>query len=78
MSARNTRRTETTPPTCGDNGRVVATVVELAAYLGVTPSAVRQTVRRHGIQSRGQRWKAKLYDPHDVLRHTGHSDRLAS
>jgi hypothetical protein len=57
---------------------VVVTVAELAAYLGVTPSAVRQVVRRHGIQARGQRWKAKLYDPHDVLRHTGRRDRLAT
>jgi DNA-binding transcriptional MerR regulator len=57
---------------------VVVTVAELAAYLGITPSAVRHIVRRHRIQPRGQRWKAKLYDPHDVLRHTGRHDRLAT
>lgn len=52
------------------------TAAELAAYLGVTASAIRHLVRRHAIPSTGQRWKAKLYDPADVLRHTGHHDRL--
>jgi hypothetical protein len=56
----------------------MVTVAELAAYLGVTPSAVRHVVRRHGIQPVGARWKAKLYDVQEVLRHTGHHDRLAN
>lgn len=46
-----------------------ATVIDLAAYLGVTPRRVRQIVAEHKIRPVGQRWKAKLYDPRDVLRH---------
>ena len=57
---------------------MVVTVAELAAYLGITPSGVRQVIRRHGVPARGQRWKAKLYDPHDVLQHSGRHDRLAT
>jgi len=56
----------------------MVTVAELAAYLGVTASAVRHVVRRHGILPVGARWKAKLYDPAEVLRHTGHHDRLSN
>lgn len=56
-----------------------ATVVDIAAYLGVTPSRVRQIVNEHGIKPTGQRWKAKLYDPRDVIRHARNttSDGLA-
>jgi hypothetical protein len=45
-----------------------ATVVDLAAYLGVTPARVRQIIATHHIQPVGVRWKAKLYDPHVVMR----------
>lgn len=48
-----------------------ATVVDLAAYLGVTPARIRQIVAEHHIAPTGQRWKAKLYDPREVLRHAG-------
>lgn len=48
-----------------------ASVVDLAAYLGVTPARVRQIVAQHNIQPTGQRWKAKLYDPQEVFRHAG-------
>lgn len=50
-----------------------ATVVDIAAYLGVTPARVRQIVAKHGIAPTGQRWKAKLYDPREVFRHAGGS-----
>jgi len=52
-----------------------ATVVDIAAYLGVTPARVRQIVAEHGIRPTGQRWKAKLYDPRDVFRHAGSHHR---
>lgn len=48
-----------------------ATVVDIAAYLGVTPARVRQIVAQHEIQPTGTRWKAKLYDPREVFRHAG-------
>jgi len=48
-----------------------ATVVDIAAYLGVTPRRVRQIVADHHIQPTGRRWKAKLYDPREVFRHAG-------
>lgn len=46
-----------------------ATVVDLAAYLGVTPARVRQIIAKHGIAPVGTRWKAKLYEPRTVIRH---------
>lgn len=50
-----------------------ATVVDIAALVGVTPARIRQLVAEHGIQPTGTRWKAKLYDPRDFLRfHVGH------
>lgn len=52
------------------------TVVEIAAYLGVTPARIRQIVAEHQIPARGQRWKAKLYEPMDIIRHAGAHDRL--
>lgn len=48
-----------------------ATVVDIAAYLGVTPAYVRQVVIRYEIQPTGTRWKAKLYDPREIFRHIG-------
>lgn len=44
-----------------------ATVVDIAAYLGVTPARVRQIIAEHGIKPTGWRWKAKLYDPRAVI-----------
>lgn len=51
--------------------------VELAAYLGVTPDAVRAAVRRHHIPPAGRRGNQKLYDPKRVLQVMGRHDRLA-
>lgn len=48
-----------------------ATVVDIAAYLGVTPRRVRQIIAEHEITPTGYRWKARLYDPRDVFRHAG-------
>ena len=45
-----------------------ATVVDLAAYLGVTPARLRQIIAKHGIEPVGARWKAKLYEPRAVIR----------
>lgn len=41
----------------------------LAAYLGVTPTRVKQVIAHGKIQSVGTAWKAKLYDPTEVIRH---------
>lgn len=54
-----------------------ATVIDLAAYLGVTPRRVRQIIAEHNIQPVGNRWKAKLYDPREVLRHAPSNRRIA-
>jgi predicted site-specific integrase-resolvase len=54
------------------------TAAEIAAYLGISASGVRQVIRRRKIKPAGQRWKAYVYDPDDILRHTGNRDRLAS
>lgn len=51
------------------------TVAELAIILGMSPSGIRTVISRHHIPSVGTRWKAKLYWPDDVLRHTGIKDR---
>jgi len=48
-----------------------ATIVDIAAFLGVTPARVRQIIAKHEIQPTGYRWKAKLYDPREVFRHAG-------
>src|SRR5690348_11313210 len=45
-----------------------ATVIDLAAYLGVTTARVRQIIAQHGIKPVGTRWKAKLYEPREVIR----------
>lgn len=52
-----------------------ATVVDIAAYLGVTPRRVRQIVAEHQIQPTGQRWKAKLYDPREIVAAVGGHER---
>jgi hypothetical protein len=51
------------------------TAAELAAYLGMTPSAVRQAVRRRHIPASGKRGRAAVYDPELVLQATGKRDR---
>jgi hypothetical protein len=51
------------------------TVAELAAFLGMSASGVRTVISRHQVQAVGTMWKAKLYRPDDVLRHTGARDR---
>lgn len=55
----------------------MVTVAEIAAYLGLSASRVRHVIRECGVQPVGGRWKAKLYDANEVLRHTGRHDRLA-
>ena len=52
-----------------------ATVVYIAAYLGITPARVRQIVAQYEIQPTGARWKAKLYNPRDIFRHAGAQHR---
>ena len=55
----------------------VLTAAEIAAFIGVTPAAIRQVVHRHGIRPAGRgRHRAKLYRAQDVLQHTGTRDRL--
>lgn len=55
----------------------LVTVKELAAFLGMTESGVRQVVRRHRVARAGTgRNRAALYRAGDVLRHTGKRDRL--
>ena len=51
------------------------TAAEIAAFLGITPSGVRQIIRRAQITPTGKRGKAHEYDPREVLRHAGHHDR---
>lgn len=58
--------------------RVSLTADEIAAFLGVTPSAVRQIVRRNGVAPTGKRGRAHLYDPREVLRHAGAHDRRSA
>lgn len=53
-----------------------ATVVDIAALVGVTPARIRQIIQERGIKSTGHRWKAKLYDPADFLQlRVGHHKR---
>lgn len=51
------------------------TAAELAVFLGITAGSVRRIVNQHQVQPIATRWKAKLYDPADVLRHAGTHDR---
>jgi hypothetical protein len=53
------------------------TVKEIAAFINVTPTRVRQIISEHGIEPTGQEWKAKLYDAREVLRHAGARDRAS-
>ena len=53
------------------------TVKEIAAFLGMTESGVRQVIRRNQVQRRATgHFKAALYAADDILRHTGAQDRL--
>ncbi len=55
------------------------TVAELAAFLGISRAGVRQVIHRNQIMAAGKgHFGAKLYDPRDVLRHTGSRDRLSA
>ena len=51
------------------------TATELAAFLGMTSSGVRNIVSRKHIAPIGKRGKANLYDPRQVIRHAGAHDR---
>lgn len=51
------------------------TVAEIAAFLGMSPSGVRQVVRRHRIRSNGRHGRALTYSPAEVLLHAGAHDR---
>lgn len=55
----------------------MVTVMEIAAYLGVTPGYIRQVIAAWGIQPVGRFGRARLYRVTDIMRHTGHADRLA-
>lgn len=55
------------------------TVAELAAFLGISRAGVRKVISRYQVQAAGKgHFGAKLYDPRDVLRHTGSHDRLST
>lgn len=60
-----------------EDTRQPITAAEAAAFLGVTSSAVRHIVRRHGIEAVGRQGRAKLYWMHEIVRHAGAHDRLA-
>lgn len=51
------------------------TAAELGAFLGITAASVRQIVKRKNIEPVGKDGKANLYDPAEVIRHTGAHDR---
>lgn len=50
----------------------------IAAYLGLSEGRVRAIIAEHGIQPVGEMWKAKMYDPQEVIRHAGGHDRRMS
>ena len=51
------------------------TVAEIAAFLGMSESGLRNVIQRRGIMAIGKRGRANLYDPREVIRHTGTRDR---
>jgi hypothetical protein len=54
------------------------TAAELAAFLGMTASGVRNVISRKRIAPIGKRGKANLYDSREVIRHAGAHDRLVA
>ena len=54
------------------------TAAELAAFLGMTASGVRNIVMRHHVSPVGKRGKSNLYDSREVIRHAGAHDRLVA
>lgn len=53
------------------------TVPEIAAWLGMTQSGVRNVISRKNIQPQGKRGRHNLYSVQDITRHAGSHDRLA-
>jgi len=51
------------------------TAAELAAFLGMSASGVRNVISRKHIAPIGKRGKANLYDSREVIRHAGARDR---
>lgn len=58
-----------------DRNRLPLTVAEIALFLGLTPVAVRQIIRREQIPSVGKRGRAKLYWTHAITNEVGAHDR---
>ena len=54
------------------------TAAELAAFLGMTSSGVRNVISRKHIAPVGKRGKANLYDARTVIGHAGPRDRRAA
>lgn len=56
------------------------TAAEIAAFLGITESGVRQILRRAKpkVEPVGKQGKAHLYDVREVLRHAGTHDRRSA
>jgi chromosome segregation and condensation protein ScpB len=54
------------------------TAAEIAAFLGVTATAVRSIVHRKQVRPVGKTGRANLYDPRDILRHAGTHDRRSA
>jgi len=50
---------------------------EIAAFLGMSASGVRNIISRNHIQPIGKRGKANLYNAREVIRHAGAHDRRA-
>ena len=51
------------------------TAAELAAFLGLTPSAIRSLIKRHAIEPSGKRGKAHEYDARAFIDTVGGHDR---
>lgn len=56
-------------------GRIPLATAEVAAFLSITPSAVRQIVRRNDIAAAGMMGRAKTYWLHEVAEAVGAHDR---
>ena len=56
---------------------ILLSIKELAAFLGMTESGLRNVISRHKVKRAGTGpHKAALYRADDVLQHTGTKDRL--